>query len=228
MDITPEETEYLNRLGTFYVDVYPGKYFADHVDVFLEEYFTAINSWQRVPPHRLVIEPLVAKATTMRIYGNLKESPVRTQILSMGTPRRGYLEVDLSREVVKGFEAVWNLSGWERGSIVLGGDFDEQEFGDIVSWCGGPEYWSSLYQITKGTSAAAIRYAQSIATAGATAFSFSASNGIDFMDIFPPPTKVHYYYKIAKERCRLVTKWVEYPPDRKLISVDDPEYISLV
>ena len=164
----------------------------------------------------------------MRIYGWNSTSTLCDEVLGFGTRKRGHVEVDLSHEVVKGHERFWNAGAWERGAIVLAVTANDEQIGNIFQWCSEPGVLSSLYQIRKASPASAIRYAQAVALAGSTAFLFSASNGIQWMDVFASDAALVRLFAIANEKCRPFKRYVEHNPGQDEIIVDRPPYIDLV
>ena len=205
----------LKRNGSFFVSVYP-------------QCPRGADTATRLPPHRLVIEPLVAQTHEMRIYGWEGTITLCDEVLSLGNRKRGHIEVDLSREVVKGHERFWNTGFWKRGAIVLATTMADEGVGNVFHWCAGPDVWSSLYQIRKGTPLSAIRYAQSVAARGSIAFCFSASNGIEWMDVFADAVAIDRLFAIAQEKCRPFKRYVEHNPGQDEIIIDRPPYREMV
>lgn len=207
--------EALRRNGSFSVDVCPCcPCFAD--------------ARKRLPAHRLVIEPLVARTHEMRVYGWDKTSTLCDEVLGLGRLKRGHVEVDLDREIVKGHERFWNTGSWDRGAIVLAATPSNDEIGNIFHWCSRPGVLTLLYQLRKISPASAIRYAHAIAAGGSTAFLFSASNGIQRMDVFASDAALVRLFAIAQEKCRPFKRYVEHNPGQDEIIVDRPPYIDLV
>jgi hypothetical protein len=136
--------------------------------------------------------------------------------------------VDLACEVVEGHEAFWNTGSWQRGGIILAADLSDDEMVSILRWCSGPSVWSSLAQVKKGSPASAIKFAQSVAQKGSMGFCFSASNGIEWMDVFPPRARLMRLFKIACERCRPFKKHAKRDPNRDEIIIDRPPYAKMV
>jgi hypothetical protein len=214
-DASDESERLVEQLGTFLVGVCPPAICSHHLH-------------RRHPAHRLVIEPIVRKASGMRIYGLDDEQGLRREVLSMGVAKPGHVEIDLSREVVSGHEIVWNASGWERGAIVLEANLNDDELAEIFRWCSGPSVCSSWSQIKKGTPAPAIKHAQAVASQGATAFSFSASNGIEWMDVFPPASDALRLFALAGRCCRPFKRYIEHNPGADEIIYDRAPYSEML
>lgn len=205
----------LKTIGAFFVFACPESLLGEDVD-------------RRLPAHRLVIEPLVARTNEMRIYGSHPESGLWDELLRLGARKRNYVQVDLSREVVKGHERIWNSGAWERGAIVLATTMSEEEIGNVFQWCSGPAVWSSHHQMNKSTPLSATKHARSAAAGGSTAFCFSASNGIEIVNVFAPEATLVRLFAMAHERCRAFKRYVEHNPGEDEIIVDRPPYVDMV
>lgn len=215
MDEMEEILETLDKTGTFYVTVYPRSVFGD-------------DQKRRLPPHRLVVEPLVQHSLEIRIYGQDERSPLFDRVLSMGERRRGYILVNLSRDAVRGHEQVWNADSWRRGALVLAAQAPDSTLAEVFHWCSGPRVFASLYQIRKGTPASAIAYAQKVSADGKAAFVFSASNGIELMHVFPPRDGLLRLFDLALQHCRPFKRFIEHNPGQDEIIVDREPYTAMV
>jgi hypothetical protein len=210
--MTPEIRGELDAVGTFFVDVYHRCPAFDEVG-------------ERLPPHRLVLEPLLAHAESVRVYGLPEVGPIRDNIAPVARPRRGFTELTLSEELVRGHESFWNTGTWERGSVAILCVLDRPALAELLSHCSGPRIWSSLHQSRKGTHGSAIRYCQrAVGEGGRYAFLFSASNGIERMDLFCRPESLYDTYTLATERCRPFKRYCEHNPGRNEIIIDRPPY----
>ena len=68
--------------------------------------------------HRRIIRPILAVADECFVYGLKRGSPLLTRCETILQPDRGRHALDLSQEVVVGYEPLWNATAFERGSIV--------------------------------------------------------------------------------------------------------------
>jgi hypothetical protein len=182
----------------------------------------------RLPAHRLVVEPIIRNATEMRIFGLPNESDLYADVMTIGVKTVGYINIDLSNEVVRGHEAIWNATAWRRGAIVLAATLKDEDLADIFQWCDGPGTWCSMAEMRKGTPAPAITRARAIAANGALGFSFSASNGLQWVDIFPPAADTMRLFRLARTSCRPFKRFVEHNPGANEIIIDCPPYRDMV
>jgi len=147
-----------------------------------------------------LIAPLMASAIHARLYpsatfhkGSIKKAPIFI-------PRRGYLEFNLAEECVKGFEDFWGAGAkdgeYRRGTIVV---VQPRTVPLATLLSSGMEVgvMSSRYQILKGSSAAAVKYAEQHARKAERLFVFSASNGARHVEIYPPKNQVAAEFLLA-------------------------------
>jgi hypothetical protein len=166
-----------------------------------------------LPSHRLVLRPLLAAAVEARIIGRIGDPEILALLSSIAERKRGYVELDVSKELVRGYERLWNTSSWGRGSIVVVCEPARLEPADVLHYCEGPWTWSSRYQMLKGTPRAAVAFAESAAVGGRYAFLFSASNGIEWMEVFAPTHLAAASFETAAKTCRKFKRFVEHNPD---------------
>lgn len=207
------DEEQVVKYGTFFVQASPP---------------LRVERTRRVPAHRLVIEPIVKKATEVRIYASPKTAEFAAHIWGIGMEGRDHVDIDLSLEVVRAHEWLWNADGWSRGAIVVAARLTDEDFAEIFHWCDGPGTWSSMAEVKKGTPAAATKYARATALNGLTALSFSASNGLQLMDVFPVPEDAIRTFRLAQRTCRRFKRFVEHNPGADEIVVDREPYIGFI
>lgn len=212
-EVNDEDEALLGKLGTFFVDVY-------------HRYTGFDEAEERLPPHGLVLEPLLARADEVRVYGLPDSGPIRENVTSLLTPRKAYAELALGDSPVRGHEIFWNAGAWERGSVALFCTIEPADLAAIFAFCSGPHVWASLHQLRKGSHTAAISHCQRVVreAPGRIAFLFSASNGLQHMDVFCHPSKLHAAYEVATTGCRPFKRFVERNPDRDEIIIDRPPY----
>jgi hypothetical protein len=137
-----------------------------------------------LPVHDLVLQPLLARAVECRVYGVRPQSKLHGLVSQLGHREQRVWHLDLSKELLHGFEPLWN-SHCEHSGIVLKCRMSFAESQPILAQCGRPDAWGSRYQLCQGTSKAAVSYCFEIAQAsGAYAFLLPGSNGLEWMDVF--------------------------------------------
>lgn len=178
-----------------------------------------------LPSHRLVFDPLLRAAEHARIIGQGRDPLVGPLLAGVSTRRRGYVELDLSQELVRGRERLWNTEAWGRGAIIIVCEPTRVDLAAILHYCDGPWIWTSRYQMLKGLPRAALRFADSVAAEGKLAFMLSASNGPEWMNVFAPEALLQAAYDTALERCRRFKRYIEHNPGaNNEIIVDRPPY----
>lgn len=170
------------------------------------------NDWAHVSAHDKVIKPLLENALEAYVYkgasheaqsvnlaGELTKvmyRPLNLSEFEFLKARQGKFCFDRTRECVIGAENLWNARGFARGSIIilLSLEFD---FEPILEHCGDVDISMSP---NMGESIAATKLAKQAMNEGKIAVLFSASNGIEWMQIYAPSSKYEHIHKIAKKR----------------------------
>jgi hypothetical protein len=138
---------------------------------------------------RRFVSPLLRSADHARLYPTSIQSIELALASSILLPKRGYLELNLSKECVKGFEDFWR-AGAQKGEYLRGTIVVVQPattpLSSLLKQCVLYGVPSSRYQIQKGCSTAAIKFASEQARLGKRCFLFSASNGVEHVDVFAP------------------------------------------
>lgn len=168
-----------------------------------------------VSAHDKVIKPLLKNALEAYVYKgvshetqsvNLAGEPVKIvhKPLNLGEfeflkARQGKFCFDKTRECVIGAENLWNARGFARGSIIILLDL-EFDFEPILEHCGDIDISMSP---NMSQSVAATKLAKQAMNEGKIAVLFSASNGIEWMQIYAPSPKYESIYKIAIKKCKI-------------------------
>jgi hypothetical protein len=177
-----EERRALRRLGSFHVD--------------LVYHCANIKDGQRLSVHEQVIRPLLERATECRVYGLKRYPQMRRLAKRILVKEKGWWRLDLTQEVIKGYEPLWNAS-CARGSLVIVVSINPQESRALFRHTSKPNFWSSLYQIQQANARAAVRFCQNVAKTGSAAFLLPHTNGIEWMDVFAPHPLLKELFKVA-------------------------------
>lgn len=196
-----------------------------HVETYFEyPGFAEVSA--RIPPHRLVIEPLVAAAVEVCVY------QTRSHKIQVPVPphqkKRSALVLNHSAELVKGWEVFWNSGAWKRGSITLKLPVEKVDWAEIFSWTKYGGIWSSGRQILKGDTSGAVAYSDKNATGGFAVVCFSASNGIQHMDLWFDPALCERMNLLAQESCRHFVRFIEHGKFAKEIIQDRAPYMDMI
>lgn len=171
----------LARLGSFRAEL-----ISDEVEEIAPEESLAV--------HRRVFRPLLEIAAECFVYGLKRGSPLFTRCEAILSPARGRHALDLSQEVVLGYEPLWNATARERGSIVAivpTDAFDRAIFRSALRF-----YVIDNPNISH--TPAAIRYCRATAKAGKLAFSFTKHSARSVQVYGPPQALQRLYLSLPK------------------------------
>lgn len=135
---------------------------------------------------RRFVSPLLKLAESAWLYPSISRVELEKKNWSFLTRRGRIYELDLSQDCIAGNESFWHTSRWERGTVavICNADFDLKP---LLAGCMPPGTYSSKYQLLKGTSGAALKFAQKMRQEGKRCFLFSASNGVQYCTLLSPP-----------------------------------------
>jgi hypothetical protein len=151
---------------------------------------------ESLPFHRRFIRPLLDMADECVIYGLSKRSPLLSRCEDILSPERGRHILDLTQEVVLGYEPLWNAKASERGSIVAvvrSSAFDRSILKYALRFMiiGNP----GVIQTP-----AAVRQCRASAKTGKLAFSFSRHNSMNVQIYGPPLVLQRLYLSLPKRK----------------------------
>lgn len=200
-------TDKLHR--PFVLTIYPG-------------WFNRADPGARIPPHRLVLEPLVAAANEIVVHRNSRhkfEIPLPPHV-----KRGNDCVLDRSPDLVANWPGFWNSGCWQRGSISIVVPVAAVDWVSLYSaseFCGTR---SSRGELLKSYPLSAISYAEQTAKDGLAVFCLSASNGIEVMDVWTPAALCEGLAAQAQLTCRHFVRFVENGKFSREIVVDRPPY----
>ena len=161
--------------------------------------------------HDEVVTPLLAGALEAYVYRGLSHEtqsinragelisvvhePLVLASFDFLVRERGKFRLDLARECVNGAEIFWNACSFRRGSVVvlLDGEFD---MAPILHRCAEISIDETP---NMGNTPSATKLAKRAMSEGRIAVLFSASNGIEWMDIYAPEAVQDKILKLADE-----------------------------
>jgi len=176
----------------------------------IKPYFECLSGSEihsRIPPHPLVVAPLIKASVEICVHqkrGLEIEVPI--------PPHRkvgSHLLLDSSEELLRGWEAFWNSGWWKRGSITLKLDRGKVDWAELFSWTEYGGVWSSTHQIRKGTPAGAIAYCEKNARGDIAVVCFSASNGIEWLDLWFDEEVAEMMEDLAQRNCCHFVRFIE-------------------
>lgn len=148
-----------------------------------------------LPAHELILRPLLLCAKECYVYGLKKDTGLFQQCTDILSFTRNKYKLDLKKEVIKGYEQLWNTTGWQRGSILIFLEPEKLKELNIFTSCYDP---SISENPNSGESAAAIRFCKDVVTKEKlVSLCFSASNGIEYMKVYAESDTLKELYECA-------------------------------
>ena len=149
--------------------------------------------------HEAVIRPILEIAEECRVY---KANGLPAELFDGICVRKtnGVFCLDLEKELLIGREYLWNASDSVRGTIVIVVPKLNDELTGAFDIGRKPLAWATSYQLTKGHTPSAVRYAIRKAESGNTAVLFSSSNGIAEIDVIATEPQLSRLMREAEER----------------------------
>jgi len=140
-----------------------------------------------LPLHQTVLLPLISASIKCKLYGPVTD-PILLKCLEekWRHDKRDTFELLDQHQPIEGQEAIWNASCRLRGSILITipNASAKASFEEISFHASKPFLWSSLRQLRKGNTAAAITAAQKSAVEGLVTICLPANNGCQWLDVF--------------------------------------------
>jgi hypothetical protein len=175
----------IKRLGTF------------RVELIEWNQSNKLKMGEHLKVHDDVVRPILKAAHECFVFGVKKNSPVLKHCKAILTPTRGKHAVDLSQEVISGFEPLWNSSAPDRGSIVAA--VEPAKFKPAILARGRRSYVLGNPQAANTLSA--IKYCRSLAAEGQLAFCFDFHSARG-MQVYGPPKLLQDLYASVPARNR--------------------------
>lgn len=150
---------------------------------------------ETLPAHDLILSPLLASAKECYVYGLNKDTELFHQCTDILSLTRNKYQLNLKKEVIKGYEQLWNSTGWQRGSILVFLELEKLKELEIFTSCYDPDI---LDNPNTGESIAAIRFCKGvISKEKKVGLCFSASNGIEWMKVYAEKDTLKELYQCA-------------------------------
>ncbi|MGG0343299.1 hypothetical protein ABEY50_24885 [Priestia megaterium] len=150
---------------------------------------------EALPAHELILRPLLLCAKECYVYGLKKDTELFQQCTDILSFTRNKYKLDLKKEVIEGYEQLWNATGWQRGSILIFLEPEELKKLNIFTSCYDPRISENP---NSGESAAAIKFCKDIVTKEKLiGLCFSASNGIEYMKVYAESDTLKELYECA-------------------------------
>lgn len=153
-----------------------------------------------LPVHERVLRPLIQQSAECRVYGLKKKAEIYSAITAIiSKETRAFLCLDITKEILHGYEKLWNVRFRGRGTILLVLKPPMALSQEVFVHCSAPDVMSSMTQLCKAHTASAIRDAIQLQNSGSLCICFPANNGIEWIDIFAPMSELLRLFDIAQE-----------------------------
>lgn len=174
-----------------------GGAFLDHFVVnLIPNGFYGYEESEELPAHDLILRPLLSCATECYVYGLKEDTELFHQCTDILSSTRSKYQLDLKKEVIKGYEQLWNATGWQRGSILIFIEPEKLKELNIFPSCYDP---SILENPNSGESIAAIKFCKNVINKEKiVGLCFSASNGIEWMKVYAEKDILKGLYECAR------------------------------
>lgn len=155
------------------------------------------NERETLPAHDKVIRPLFSSSVESFVYGLTDKSELVNLNRDILIKDKGKYRFDKTKECIIGHEYLWNATSWKRGSIVLivKKDFD---FTEILRNTYRP---GLLVTPNSGSSPSAIKKCKEAVAKGDIGICFSASNGIEWIQIYTDIQHRDKLFELAYKNC---------------------------
>jgi len=150
-----------------------------------------------LPAHEKVIRPMLSNCIEAFIYGLSDKSDLYKLNADILIKDKGKYKLDRNKECITGHEYLWNATTWKRGSIalILNKDFD---FTDIFKNCYRPGLVATP---NSGNSLSAVKKCKEESEKANIGICFSASNGIEWIQIYTDETHRDNLCELAYQHC---------------------------
>jgi hypothetical protein len=171
-----------------------------------------------LPPHQLILRPILNKAECALIFDAPRDSRPILEAQSILRKGKGEWTLDLSQEVIHGYERLWNATACSRGTIVIKSRIENNELERLFRYCG--EAWKftrSSERASFGTNA--LNFANDHTRDGTRVFMLSKTNGVEWLGIFCTDDEFPLLFDRAKRLSKPFKRWFE---------VSEPEQFNII
>lgn len=167
-----------------------------------------------LPTFDSFLRPVLDNSKYCYVYG-ISETNITPNLSTILIKYKGKYRLDLTKEVISGYEFLWNGSYPERGSIVIVLEPDNIDFSLIFSHCFETLTFNNP---NTGMTPGAVKFSKKQVEQGFVSLCFSETNGFEWVDVFAP--KELGLCDIALLNCDTKTNMSEWEkfkkPKRKL------------
>jgi hypothetical protein len=158
----------------------------------------------KLKAHKSVIKILLKNCIEAFVFGLKEQDELYIQNSNILINDRGKFRFDLSKDCVKGHEYLWNATGWKRGSIVIVLKRDAVNFKALFKDCYRPGLSETP---NSGNTPAATKKCREESKMGNIGICLSASNGMEWMNIYAEKILTNKLFKQAEKYCKETDYW---------------------
>lgn len=171
-----------------------------------------------LPPHDLILRPILQVADLAVVLGVPGDSRAVREAAAILAQERGRLRLTLDREVIRGYERLWNAGSGQRGTIAIKSRITDERLDVLFRFCGNAWRWEPKAE-REVFGSASLRFAASEVAPGCRVFLLSRSNGIQWLGVYALPDESQRLFESAQRRCKPFKRWFE---------VSDPERYNII
>lgn len=112
----------------------------------------------------------------------------------------------------------------ERGAVSITVDAERVDWAEVFSWTQYGGGGSTMYQLRKSSPMGALKHADRAARGDAVVVMLTASNGLEWAEVWTDESKCVAFDALAQAKCRRFVRWVEQGKFEREIIYDRPPY----
>jgi hypothetical protein len=169
-------------------------------------------------PHDLILRPILQFADSAVVLDAPSDSRAVREAAAILSPEPHRLRITLDREVIRGYERLWNAGAGKRGTIAIKSRITEDRLDALFGLCGSAWSWEPKAE-REVFGMPALRYVAAEVSPGCRVFLLSRSNGIEWLGVYGVPDEVARLLALAEGRCKPFKRWFE---------VSEPERYNII
>jgi len=169
-------------------------------------------------PHDLILRPILQSANLAVVFDAPSDSRAVRESAAILFPESDRLRIALDREVIRGFERLWNAGAGKRGTIAIKSRITETHLDALFGLCGSAWEWEPKAQ-REVFGMRALRFAAAEVSPGWRVFMLSRSNGIEWLGVYGVADEAARLLTLARARSKPFKRWFE---------VSEPERYNII
>lgn len=169
-------------------------------------------------PHDLILRPILQFAELAVVFDAPSDSRAVREAAAILAPEPHRLRIALDREVIRGFERLWNAGAGKRGTIAIKSRITEDHLDALFGLCGSAWDWEPKAE-REVFGIRALRFAAAEVSPGCRVFMLSRSNGIEWLGVYGVEDEAARLRTLAGTRSKPFKRWFE---------VSEPERYNII